>query len=197
MRINSTSNESFNISVNHKGVGNVLKNKANIVLKTREGGNKKYVCIYCYHEKKKYRDPNKQILFCKLVDHLETKHQYEEDVKELLSIAKSKCIKDRYQIARQNLIKKIRERGIKANNLTTDNLEEFMVTRRPRKEGTTLDRYGMCMKCGQSFVKKTLHKHVSKCTNASYLHKHSVQSLSRTVGGSYHKVASKNAMTND
>lgn len=94
-------NNSLDVSINKQSVGPVLKNKKQEVLKSSKEGSKKNVCYYCFEERQKTKNLDKKIFFSNLVDHYETAHAKESDIKELMKIPIEKVRKGKSQSVNQ------------------------------------------------------------------------------------------------
>lgn len=157
-------------------------------VKNSESGVKKHFCPYC--EKP----------FSRLIDHVEVIHKKEPLVKKLLEIPKTKCIKQMHlnedQLKRKEIGNEIRRLEDHKHNLKTDNPDEFVVSRRPRKCGRkkTIKDFLPCPKCHEWQATSSLRKHVTKCTNKNFKHSHMVNQLARSTVGNIHHAADSNCI---
>lgn len=179
---------SLDISINLESVGSVLKNRMTNIVKPSGSGPKKHFCPFC--EKP----------FSRLIDHVETKHRKEALVKNLLEIPRMRRIKNQHlnpdQQKRQKIADQIRRLGDHKHNLKTNNPEDFVVSRRPRKCGKakTIKDFLPCPKCHEWEATNSLSKHVNKCTKKNFKRSHSVKELSRSVVGNLHHSAGVNCI---
>lgn len=171
--------------MNTRSVGEAIRKGSMKIVPSRDHGPKKYACKFCGK------------LVVKLVPHLLRVHKNEDEIQKISSIQKISRKKGQQitetQKKRLELISEIRKAGNFKHNLKANMDDDFIPSRRPRmnKGVRTVDAFAICPKCKDAYIKKTLHKHVARCTNKSSKHNHSVQTMAKRALGNYHDMASE------
>lgn len=177
----------LDLSINLESVGSVLKDGVTTV-KPSGSGPKKHFCLFC--EKP----------YSRLIDHVEIKNRKEQIVKKFLEIPKMRRTKNQClsedQLKRQQIANKIRRLGDHQHNLKTNNPDDCVVSRRPRKCGKTktIKDFLPCPKCHEWEATNSLAKHVVKWTKKNFKRSHSVKQIARSTIGNLHQSADANCV---